>query len=137
MGDLTVVARNVRPLDGAVTRGYNLGGAAAPGSAMYVASDGDIEKADANGAAALRKVRGLVVAIEGGKSAGVAGDRATLCVYGPVAGFTGLTPGAIVYLSDTLGLLSDTPGTNVAVAGYVESATVVFLQPEMDEPASS
>jgi hypothetical protein len=137
MTDLTVVAANVRPLDGSRTRGYDLGAAAAPGDAYYIASDDDIEKADANGAAALQKARGLIVALEGGKSSGVAGDRATGCVFGPVAGFTGLTPGAIVYLSDTVGKLSDTPGTNVIVMGYCESATVVFVQPEMDIPASS
>lgn len=137
MADLTFTAGNIRPLDGATVRGFDLGGVATPGQAVYVASDGDVEKADANGAAALQKARGLVVAIEGGKSSGIADDRVTVCVYGPVAGFTGLTPGANVYLSDTLGALSDTPGTNVIPMGYCESATVVFIQPEMDIPASS
>lgn len=137
MADLTVTAKDVRPLDGSTVRGYDLGGAATPGQAMYIASDGDIEVADANGSAALRRFRGLLVAIEGGRSTGVAGHRATLCVYGPVAGFSGLTPGANVYLSDTAGALADAPGSEVVPVGYAESATVVFLQPELDQPASS
>jgi hypothetical protein len=136
MTDLTVTAAKVRPLDGSRTRGFDLGGAAAPGDAVYIASDGDIEKADANVSAATGRGIGLIVAIEGGKSAGVAGDHCTVCVFGPVEGFSSLTPGANGYLSDTAGKLADAAGTQSRIIGYAESATAFFVLPEMNDPSS-
>lgn len=137
MANLAVTAANVRPLDGSVTRGFNLGGAAAPGDPVYVASDGDVERADANVSNATAAVRGLVVAIQGGKAVGAAGDRATVCVFGPVAGFTGLTPGAPGYVSNDVGKLEDAAGAFERIAGYAESATVFFVNPEQSTAASS
>jgi hypothetical protein len=137
MANLAVTAANVRPLDGSASRGFNLGGAAAPGDAVYIASDGDVERADGNVSNATAAVRGLVVAIQGGKSAGVAGDRVTVCVFGPVAGFTGLTPGAPGYVSNDAGKLEDAAGAFTRIAGYAESATVFFVNPEQSTAASA
>jgi len=137
VADLTVTAANVRPLDGAVCRGFKLGGAAAPGDCVYVASDGDVEKADANVSLATAAGIGVVVAIQGGKSSGVAGDSVTVCMFGPVAGFSGLTPGARAYVSDTAGKLSTTAGTAKRCMGFAESATVFFVAPEQNDPSSA
>lgn len=137
MADLTVTATLVRPLDGAVCRGFNLGGAAAPGDLVYIAADGDVEQADANVSPDTAKGVGLVVAIQGGKKAGAAGDRATVCVFGPVAGFAALTPGANGYVSDTAGKLAAEAGTCSRIMGYAESATVFFIAPEQNDPSST
>ena len=107
------------------------------GDCVYVAADGDVEKADANVSAATAMGVGLVVAIQGGKAAGAAGDRATVCVFGPVAGFSGLTPGANAYVSNNAGKLSTTPGTCSRIMGYNESATVFFVHPEQNDPSST
>lgn len=137
MTNLAVTAAQVRPLDGAITRMFNLGGAVAPGDPVYIASDGDVERTDGNGAAALANGRGLCVAIQGGKAVGAAGDRATVVMFGPVAGFTGLTPGAVGYVSNDAGKLEDAAGAYTRIMGYAESATVFFVDPEISTAASA
>ncbi|MCC6454195.1 MAG: hypothetical protein IT328_04580 [Caldilineaceae bacterium] len=136
MSDFTVTAQNVRPLDGSVTRSFTLGAALAPGDAFFIASDGDIEKADGNVDAASARARGIVVAIQGGKALGAAGDKATGVVFGPVAGFSGLTPGAQGYVSDNAGKIADAVATFDRFLGYCESATVFFVMPVLSDAAS-
>lgn len=136
MANLAVTPANVRPLDGAVTRAYNLGGTVAVGDPVYVASDGDVERTDGNVSNTVAAFRGILVALQGGKSTGAAGDRGTVCVFGPVAGFTGLTPGAPGYVSNDVGKLEDAVGAFQRFAGYAESATVFFVQPVMSTAAS-
>ncbi len=136
MADLTVTAARVRPLDGAVCRPYDLGDSVNVGDSVYVASDGDVEQSDGNVNAARAAGVGLVVAIQGGKSSGVAGDRATVCLFGPVAGFSGMTPGKNGYVSNTAGKLADAAGTFSRIMGFAESAEVFFVHPEQNDPAS-
>lgn len=137
MADFTVTPQNVRPLDGAVTRSFTLGAALAPGDVFFVASDGDIEKADANVDAATANGRGIVVAIQGGKAVGAVGDRATGVVFGPVAGFSGLTPGAQGFVSDNAGKIADAEGAFDRFMGYCESPTVFFVMPVLSNAAST
>lgn len=137
MANLAVTAANVRPLDGAVTRAFNLGGTLVPGEACYIASDGDIERADANVSAATAGAKGILVALQGGKATGVAGDRGTVVMFGPVAGFTGLTPGALGYVSNDVGKLEDAAGAFTRIMGYAESATVFFVDIEQSAAASA
>ena len=136
MADLTVVAAQVRPLDGAICRAGNLGGTVNVGDSVYIAADGDVEQADANVSPATASGVGVLVAVQGGKAVGAAGDRATVCMFGPVAGFSGLTPGALGYVSNTAGKLSTTAGTCPRILGFAESATVFFVSPEQNLPAS-
>lgn len=136
MANLAVTPANVRPLDGAVTRAFNLGGTVAVGDPVYVANDGDVERTDGNVSNTVAAFRGILVAIAGGKSSGVNGDRGTVCVFGPVAGFTGLTPGAPGYVSNDVGKLEDAVGAFQRFAGYAESTTVFFVQPVMSTAAS-
>lgn len=137
MANLAVTAANVRPLDGSISRHYNAGAAGiVPGDAVYLASDGDVEKSDGNVSNTLAAFRGIVTAIQGGKSSCAAGDRLTVTVFGPVAGFTGLTPGAPGYVSNDAGKLEDAVGAFQRFAGYAESATVFFVQPVMSTAAS-
>lgn len=137
MANLAVTAANVRPLDGAVTRGFDAGAAGmVPGDAVYIASDDDVEKTDGNVSNTLAAFRGLIVSIQGGKSSTALGDRVTVCVFGPVAGFTGLTPGAPGYVSNDAGKLEDAVGAFQRIAGYAESATVFFVNPVQSTAAS-
>lgn len=137
MTNLAVVPANVRPLDGSITRMFDLGGAMAPGDSFYIAADDDIERTDGNVSAATAAGRGICVAIQGGKALGAAGDRATGVVFGPVAGFTGLTPGAVGYVSNDAGKLEDAAGAFTRIMGYAESATVFFVDPEISTAASA
>lgn len=111
-----------------VLRDYAAGGAGNVGDCVYMAADGDVEVADAS-AAGTANGKGIVVAAPNGKTSFVAGDRVTVAVFGPVAGFSGLTPDGVAYVSDTAGALADAAGTTSHKMGWVESATVVFLNP--------
>jgi hypothetical protein len=128
VADITKVVSKTSPLQGTVTREKNAGGAGALGDTVYYAADGDAEVADAS-AAGTAKARGIVVAIQNGKTAFVAGDALTVAISGPVAGFSGMTPQDTLYQSDTAGAMADAAGTTSHIVGYAESATVVVLVP--------
>lgn len=136
MSNLALTAALIRPLDGSVVRGYDLGEAMAPGDCVFVDTDGDINKADGNAVASAKGI-GLIVAIQGGKALGALGDKASVCVFGPVAGFSSLTPGANGYVSDDAGKLEDAAGTCSRIMGYAEAATVFFIHPEQNDPSST
>ena len=53
------------------------------------------------------------------------GDRVDVVVYGPISNCTAATPGKLIYISDTEGLMDETSTSN-GVVGWAESATVVF-----------
>lgn len=138
MASLSFTAANIRPLDGAVTRAFNAGAASiTPGDLVYIVSDGDVEVADGNGAQALARAVGIVTAIQGGKASTAAGDRVTVVLFGPVAGFTGLTPGANGYVSDTAGDIADAVATYDRIVGFAESATVFFVSIQQNDPSSA
>lgn len=119
----------IGPLPGSVIREFDLGGALAVGDLCYIASDGDVEEAN-GGAAGTAWAKGVVVSIgtEGAES-GIAGDRASVAIFGPVCGFSGMTPGAEHYVSDTAGAVDDANGTVTVVIGYAEAADILFVDP--------
>jgi len=57
-------------------------------------------------------------------------------VFGPVSGFSGMTPGGNGYVSDTVGRLADAAGTFSRIMGYSERAGVFFVHPEQNDPSS-
>lgn len=140
MANLAVTAQNVRPLDGAVTRPFIAGGTLSLGDTFYISGysgdKGVIQRADANVSAATARVRGLVVAIGAGKTTAASGDAVTGCVFGPVAGFSGLTPGAQGYQSDDAGKIEDAVGAFDRFVGYAEAPTVFFVAPVLSDAAS-
>ena len=48
-----------------------------------------------------------------------------------VSGFTGGTPGGLLYLSDSVGDYSDSAGSSSQVVGTLYSATEAFIQPQV------
>jgi hypothetical protein len=132
MADVTVTAADVRPLPGAVVRRYDAGGTVTPGQAVYLASDGDVEAADADAAASARVI-GIAVAGPDGKTSFSAGDRVDVVTQGPVCGFSSLTPGGIMYTSVTAGSIADAAATAAGdyiwVIGYAEAASTVYVDP--------
>jgi len=136
MGAVAYTSALIRPLQGAVLRDYHAGGAGEVGNVVYVADDGDVEVTDAD-AAATAHGRGIVTAMnKEGETTFAAGDRVTVCVFGPVAGFSGLTPGARVFVDTDAGKLDETAPSVVMPMGYAESAGVVFVLPSMSGPTS-
>lgn len=141
---MAVTAANVRPLAGAITRKGRAGGNLTMGMPFYPASDGDWEAADANVTAAIAAGRGIIVEVPfkapGGTTA-VDGDEVTGVVFGPVGGFSSLTPGALQYISATVGTLTETAPTGATnwqhAIGYALDANTVFVMPGISAPISS
>jgi len=132
MADVTVTVADVRPLPGAVVRRYDAGGTITPGSAVYVASDGDVEDADADGEASARAI-GIAVAGPDGAVSYAAGDRVDVVTHGPVCGYSDLTPGGIMYTSTTAGAIATAAATAnddyIWVLGYAEAADTIYVTP--------
>lgn len=109
------------------------GSAIAIRSVCYISGDQSgvpqITKAQASAEA---NCKGMLVMVMAEIANGAAGDCRVL---GKVSGFSGLTPGAIQYLSDdTAGLIEETATVTateiVRIVGYALSATVVFFNPD-------
>ena len=117
---------NIKPLAGAIVRRYTAGGAIIPGELVSMSSDGKVDPTNTTSAA--QKVVG--VALPNGTTAAFADtDIIDVVVHGPVQCVTGGTPGAQLFGSDTAGEPAESAGTNDSRAGWVESATVVFISP--------
>jgi hypothetical protein len=109
MTAVTVVPANIRPLNGPdFTRPFTAGGAGSLGDPVYIASDGDVEVADADAAGSAQAV-GIVVSAPNGATTFVAGNKVDVAGAGAiVTGYSGLTPGALYYASTTAGAIEDT-----------------------------
>jgi hypothetical protein len=103
-------------------------------SVCYISGDQSgvpqITKAQADAEA---NAKGMFVITTAAIADGAAGNCRVL---GTVSGFSGLTPGAIQYLSDdTVGAIEETATTTsteiVRIVGYALSATVLFFNPDI------
>ncbi len=54
-------------------------------------------------------------------------DPMQVAISGPISAFTGLTPGAKYYASDTAGLVTATPGTNPVFIGWALNSTNILI----------
>lgn len=139
MADVTFTAAEIAPLHehGAVVLPGRAGGTITVGHLVYMASDGDWERADANVSAAIARAQGIAVASFDGETTINSGDPVTVCVMGPVAGFSGLTPGANLYISDTVGRIADAAATYDRIIGWAESANTIFVSIQQNDPSSA
>lgn len=113
---------DIKPLPGAIIRKGTLGGTVTKGDPVTLQSDGYWDMCDTSAAQLT-----VGVAIQGGSS----GGAVDIVVYGPVQCIASATPGVLVYGSDTAGAYDDAVGTKDLVIGYVESATVLFVKPQI------
>lgn len=118
-------AANIKPLTGAITRKVTLGATVAAGEIIALQSDGKWDPANATSAVVINPI----IAVRGGGD----GDVVDAVRFGPVNCVTGGTPGAVCYASDTAGEPAETAGTNLGIVGYVETATVIFVNPAVAE----
>lgn len=119
-------AANIKPLQGADIRRKTPGAAVAAGEAVYLDSNGKVQPTN-GGAVATAYVFGIAVQA----AAADADPQIDVVVGGPVQCMTGATPGAFVYDNDTAGEFDETGGTKKCVIGVAESATVLFVRPQM------
>ncbi len=118
-------AANVKPLEGSIIRRFTAGAAIAAGELVSMMADGNVDPTD-TGAFTGAQIVGVALA-----AAAAAGDAVDIVTYGPVVCITGGTPAALVYGSDTAGEPSESVGTKDAIAGWNESATVLFVRPRL------
>lgn len=139
MGDINLTAADIRPLteNGAVLRKFTAGGAITVGDVVYIAADGDVEAADANAGTPAEQGIGIAVESKDGETSISANDPVSVCLLGPVAGFSGMTPGDVLYVSNTAGKLADAAGSFSRVMGKALTASIFWVNPEQSDAASS
>ncbi len=116
------IGTDIKPLNGAIVRRGTLGATVTKGHPVTLQSDGYWDHTDTSAAQLT-----VTVAVQGG----AVGDRVDLVHSGPVKCLSGATPGSLVYGSDTAGAYDTAAGTKSLVIGYVESATVLFVKPQI------
>jgi len=114
--------RLVRKLNGATTRRATLGTTVEAGELVTLQSDGYWDPTNASTAQ-------LTVAIA--LQDGLVGDEIDIVTAGPVNCLEDATPGSLIYASDTPGEPSESVGTKDLKVGYAESATVLYVQPQI------
>ncbi len=114
-------ATNIKPLNGHVVRRHECGGTVGVGELVTLNSDGFVDPT--NTTASIEKVLGVAI------QAGLITEKIDVVVFGPILCLTGATVGATVYGGDTAGEPVESAGTNLSIAGYAESATILFVQP--------
>lgn len=139
MASIDLTSAQIRPLEGAIVRNYQAGAALTVGYAVYHDSNGYVQHADANASEAASRGRGIVVASKDGETSVSSGDRCSVVVFGPVGGYSGMTPGEPVYISDTVGRLDQTQPSNAyrQAFGWADSASVIFVNSDVADPSSS
>jgi hypothetical protein len=118
-------AANIKPLEGAIVRRFTAGAAIAAGELVSMMADGNVDPTDTT---AFTGAQIVGVAIQ---AAAAAGDKVDVVTYGPCKCLTGATPAAIVYGSDTAGEPSESVGTKDSIAGFAESAAILFVRPRL------
>ena len=117
-------AELIRPLEGAIVRRYTSGDTIAAGQPVAMLAAGTVALADGNSSDPVADfVIGCAL-----KSV-VAGDRVDVVVFGPISNCTAATPGKLIYISDSVGVMDESSTSN-GVVGWAESATVLFVRPE-------
>jgi len=142
MSDIALTAANIRahPAQGAVVVPGRAGGTITTGHLVYQASDGDWERADGDVAGgAPARAQGIAVESFDGETTIASGDPVSVCVFGPVTGYTSLTAGANYYLSDTAGRIGTTVGTFDRIIAFRTAmptgAVALFVSIQQNDPS--
>lgn len=122
MADITRTKADARPSNDIWTIEIVMDAAVEAGEWVYIKSNG-------KGGVASAGAEGTSNAIGVATMDCVAGRAVALATYGKFTGFSGMTPGALVYLSDTAGESSSTNGTVTKIVGISVSATDIWIDP--------
>lgn len=99
------------------------------GQPVIINSDGEAALADASTVAGANMVGIPVYAGFQGATAAAAGDTVGVAIGGIVDGYSGMTPGNTIWISDTTGRLSTVVGTKSGVAGIAKTASQLIVRP--------
>ena len=135
MADLTLSAANIRPLIGSVVKEGVAGGAVTIGDEVYLDANAEWQRTDSDAAGTATGL-GIVVATASGETTVAADAGIEVCTFGPVAGFSGLTPGAFGFTSANAGKIAETAGTVTWRLGYCFDVTVFYVAPGISAPTS-
>ena len=142
MTDVTRVVANAAPGNAqqVIPRNMAAGEAMALLQAVYVSAADTCKLADADLGEAESRAIGIVLASQTGETSVALGERVSVCLFGPVEGFSGATPGANAYVSTTAGGITETKPTGGAyqqAIGRFVNATCLFVNPVLADPASA
>ena len=115
-------AANIKPLQDALFRRVQLGATVAAGELISLQSDGKWDPAIATSV-----VKSCRVAVQGGADT----EYVDAVSHGAILCLSGATIGAWIYVSDTAGEPSETAGTKDFKVGDAESATILFVDPQV------
>ena len=132
MANIARTSANIRPLNGALIRRFEAGGALTVGNTVYINGDAEVEHADASAAGTTYAV-GIVVAAPDGGTTASEGETVDVLLFGPCTGFTGMTPHDVLYQSNDAGRIEDAAGDNSHKVARALSATVLFWNPALTE----
>lgn len=134
--EVTVTTGDVRAVKNVMSIKAYATEALAFGDVVYVDSAvgilPHISKADASAVDALLVAVGIVVSgsVDNPGATSVAvGDVVDVILIGTVTGYSSMTPGATIWLSDTVGRLSTVVGTKSTVIGVALTAETLFVNP--------
>jgi len=127
MAAITVTARSVKPMPGTIRRDFVAGGSGNVGDAVYIDSNGKVQQANASAAGTAIAIGIVVSAGSLGALTFASGDAVSVVLLGVVGGFSSLTPGSLVYLSDTAGGFDTAAGTVSKKVGVAVSADKVLF----------
>lgn len=131
MADLTKSVTKAAPLHQAITMRVQANASGSLLDAVTINTSGKaVKSADGSGKACY-----IVVAAAKHTAAGTyaADEWLTVVAFGPVTGFTGLTPGKLAYLAATAGVLAD---SGTVPVGYAVDDTTLFWMPGIANAAS-
>lgn len=139
---LTKTVSQIRPLQGAIVKQYEAGGAGNIGDWVYVDANDDVQAAQADDAGTVEAL-GLVVSVSGQavnpRTTFASGDTVGVVVFGPVTGFSGMTQNGDVYVDAAAagGSTQTAPGVGnfVKVAGRATTSSELFVNALMTPAA--
>lgn len=132
--EVTVTTTDVRPLGGAIVRRAVASATLALGDVVYISSySGNLPVVTktAGGAVATANPFGIVVAGAAANTTIAAGEAVDVVTLGPVTGYSGMTSGNTIWVSDTAGRLSTVVGTKSGVVGVAETPETVYVRPSL------
>jgi len=127
MSVITRTKANVKALAECVyAASAEAGGTIEAGMAVYLNSTNGWIAADGSAASSLAGLIGVLVAPEDVSD----GDKGlSIVTKGRVTGYASMDPGALHYVSDTVGEIDTAAGTKTKIIGYAETAEILSVQP--------
>ena len=141
MASISLTSATIRPANAfqCILHPFVAGEELTVGYAVYESSDGKVYHADADAGKTQARAIGVVVSSPDGETTIVAGDGVSVCLYGPVSGYSGMTPGAPVFNSKTAGRLDHTAPTSGAyprAVGWALTSGILWVNPDTEDPSS-